>query len=225
MLKAKELIKKINIKNLLVIICLILFQCVCFFFSKPLLRNIQVLNSVIDDHIPFISEFIWIYVSWYLMLVIFPYYIAKKDKTAFLKYCSTYIVAMIISTVIFIILPKSVTRATITGTNLSSKLVQLIYTLDNPGVNCFPSIHCLLSFLFLFGAISCKKNMPLTQKLFIVLSSLAVVFSTFFVKQHVVYDALLSLAVCAVSWAITDIFKLHNRFENVYDRIKVGNLK
>ena len=90
----KALLKKIDFKLLIIITSLILFEAVIFFFTKPFIQNPYVLRSCLDDKIPFIPHFIWIYIFWYFMLIAVPYYIAKKNVSSFYKYAITFVITL-----------------------------------------------------------------------------------------------------------------------------------
>ena len=218
----KTLIKKIDFKLILVIISLILFEIVIFFFTKPFLQNPYILGSSLDNKIPFIPQFIWIYVFWYIMLILVPYYIAKKHISSFYKYAITFMITTIISCIIFILFPNGVIRPEIQETDISSKLVEIIYFLDTPAINCLPSIHCLYSYLFIFAILDTKNNTPLGMKILITLLSILVVLSTLFIKQHVIYDAIAAFIIGVTIWIITDKFKLYKHFEKLYKDSKVS---
>lgn len=222
----KKLLKKIDVKAFVIIIGLIIFEAIIFFLTKPFLQEPLVLGSALDDKIPFIPHFIWIYVFWYFMLFAVPYYLAKKDSYCFCKYIMTYIITTVISGIIFVAFPNTVVRANIQGTDIASTLVKIIYFLDTPNINCFPSIHCLYSFLFIFGIFNIKGEVPSWIKTIITILSILVVFSTLFIKQHVIYDAIGSFVIGIVVWVIVDKFKLYNNIHKLlYKNTNYENTK
>lgn len=208
----KAFLRKLDLRILLITIGLIIFEAVIFFLTKPFIQNPYVLGSFLDDKIPFIQHFIWIYVFWYLMLLIVPCYVAKKNINSFYKYVITFVITTLIAGIIFVSFPNTVIRADIHQTDIASKLVKLIYSLDDPGINCLPSIHCLYSFLFIFTIIDTKEKSPIWMKLIVITLSILVVLSTLFIKQHVIYDAIASFIIGITIWIIVDKFKIYNRF-------------
>ena len=217
----KNLIKNIDLKLLFTILGLIIYEAVIFFLTKPFIQNPYIIGSALDNKIPFVANFVWIYIAWYLMLVFVPYYIYLKNKSSFFKYMATFIITTIIAGIIFIAFPNAVVRATINSTDIASSIVKIIYTLDSPGINCFPSIHCLYSFLFIFAIFDTKQNSSVLPKVIISVLSILVVLSTLFIKQHVIYDALISLVIGLIIWIIVDIFKLYNYTEKIYNKFKI----
>lgn len=218
----KNLIKNIDLKLLFAILGLVIYEAVIFFLTKPFIQNPYIIGCNLDNMLPFIPHFVWIYIAWYVMLVIVPYYIYLKNKSSFFKYMTTFIITTIIAGIIFVAFPNTVIRATINSTDIASSLVKIIYTLDSPGINCFPSIHCLYSFLFIFAIFDTKENSYFLSKVIISLLSILVVLSTLFIKQHVIYDALISLAIGCVFWIIVDVFKLYSYTEKIYNKIKIN---
>ena len=208
----KAILKKVDFKVLAITIGLIIFEAVIFFLTKPFIHNPYVLGSNLDNNIPFIQHFIWIYVFWYFMLLAVPYYIAKKNIASFYKYVATFVITTLIAGIIFVSFPNTVIRANVTGTDIASSLVKLIYALDDPGINCLPSIHCLYSFLFIFAVMDTKSKTPIYMKIIIFVLSILVVLSTLFIKQHVVYDAIAAFAIGISIWFIVHKLKLYNIF-------------
>lgn len=214
----KTILKKIDFKVLFITISLVVFEAIIFFFTKPFIQNPYVLGSSLDNKIPFVQHFIWIYVFWYFMLIAVPYYIAKKNMSSFYKYVTTFIITTLIAGIIFISFPNTVLRANIQGTDIASKLVKVIYNLDDPGINCLPSIHCLYSFLFIFSIMDTKYKSPIWMKLIITILSILVVLSTLFIKQHVVYDAIAAFVIGIVVWITVDKLKLYSNLSKSKDK-------
>lgn len=221
----KALIKKINLKLFLFILGLVIFEAFIFFLTKPFIQNPYVLGSSLDDKMPFIPQFVWIYIFWYTMLFWVPYYIFAKNKDSFYKYAVTFVITTLIAGVIFVSFPNTVVRANIIDNNTACKAVKLIYTLDDPGINCLPSIHCLYSFLFIFGILDTKSNSPKWMKILIITLSILVVLSTLFIKQHVLYDAIAAFIIGIITWIIVDKCKYIPSLDKTITRnkIKINN--
>lgn len=212
----KELINKINFKVILTSILLVAFQCIIFFLTKPFINDPYILGSAVDNVIPYIPHFIWIYVFWYFMLFAVPYYIASKNETSLYKYITTYIITTVISGIIFVVFPNTVIRADVQGTDIANKLVNIIYIMDTPAINCLPSIHCLFSYLFILAVFDAKKDTSTLMKIIITILSILVVLSTLFIKQHVIYDAIASLILAILVWIIVDKTKVYNILKKLF---------
>lgn len=211
----KKIYNKIDKKTFITIIILIAMNTLVFFISKLLIRNPKLIGCNLDNSIPFLPGFIYIYILWYIALVIIPYYVSQKSKTSFAKYVVTYIISLLICGIIFVVYPNTIKRATIEGTGITKTLVKIIYFLDTP-VNCLPSIHCLYSYLFIFAIFDTKKSTSIYLKILVTIFSIAVVFATLFVKQHVIYDSIAALIVASIIWIVVDKFKLYKSVLNIY---------
>ena len=175
--------KKIEVKPILISLCLIIFQSLIYLISKQIQGTPNIIGGVIDNKIPFIVYFIMPYVIWYLMLFIVLY---KKDKNIFTKYILSYIIITIISNIIFIIYPTTVLRENLNGTNIFYIITKFIYQIDTPALNCFPSLHCGISMLWILFITNIKKSNK--TKILIITISILIMSSTLLIKQHVLID-------------------------------------
>ena len=169
------------------------FQVILYFITKFFLREPYVLNNRLDDLIPFVPLFIYLYVLWYILLFVVPMIYMKYDENALKKYIYINFLSVLICGIVFIIFPTTIIRPEFEVTNVTIWLLEMIYLMDTPAVNCFPSIHCLICFIFILCNI--KSNIPNIYKHIINVLSILIVLSTFFIKQHVFVDALFSLII------------------------------
>ena len=179
--------KKIEVKPLIVALLLIIFQSILYALSKVFCVTPHLIGNSIDDKIPFVLVFIIPYVFWYLMLFIMPYKMYQKDKTNFYKYIITTILIVVIANIIFICYPTIVNRPELTGNNILILLTKFIYSIDTPALNCFPSLHCGFSMLFILHICTSRKQSN-SFKIFTLISSILVMASTLLIKQHVFID-------------------------------------
>ena len=190
-----------NRKPLFYIIGLILVQAFSYFCVKITPFKTVVLSSKIDDAIPFIPFFTYFYVFWYLMLLLVPLLLYKKDKKTFNRYVVTVFTCLIICALVFFFYPTMIIRPEIKGFMPSSLILRIIYFFDSPAMNCMPSIHCLICFMFIYTMIGNKK-INKKMKLFIEIMSILIIFSTFFIKQHVILDAVSALFLSSIVYFI-----------------------
>ncbi len=179
--------KKIEVKPLIVALLLIIFQSILYALSKVFCVTPHLIGNSIDDKIPFVLVFILPYVFWYLMLFIMPYKMYQKDKTNFYKYIITTILIVVIANIIFICYPTIVNRPELSGNNILILLTKFIYSIDTPALNCFPSLHCGFSMLFILHICTSRKQSN-SFKIFTLISSILVMASTLLIKQHVFID-------------------------------------
>lgn len=182
----KKLLEKIEIKPIITTISLVCIQSILYFISKLLQGDLNLVGNVIDTKIPFVPAFFIPYCIWYLMIFIIPYYLYCKDKDKFIKYTMAYILCSMIGNIVFISYPSTVARPTVTGTDIFSLIAKFIYWIDTP-TNCFPSLHCAISMLFILYICE-SKNTNIITKISVCIISILIMLSTLFTKQHVVVD-------------------------------------
>lgn len=187
----------------MLILGIILFQSILYFIAKLTPFPYHVVNMPIDEHIPFIPIFVISYVSWYIMLLLIPFMYHKSDQKTYQSYIITLIVSLMISFFIFFFYPTTLIRPNIEVVDIITLIIKLIYFIDTPALNCLPSAHCIIAFLFIFTIIKCKNIHRLTKSL-IIIHSLTVVMSTLFIKQHVFVDVLTAFILTLIVYLITN---------------------
>ena len=193
-------------KKILLIPLLVVFQSSLYFLCKlgPFKPNL--IGSSWDLKLPFIPVFIYFYVSWYLLLFLIPYIFYKNDRESFYKYATCSIICTVIASIIFIFYPTTILRNDIEVTGITSFIINFIYKADTPILNCFPSMHCVLCFLFMFNI---PKNINKIYKVFIWFISLMIILSTLFVKQHVIIDVVSAFVICLIVYLVVNNKKLY----------------
>lgn len=113
------------------------------------------------------------------------------------------IIAKIIVCILFVCLPTTMARASIDNSDVCSKIVNIIYTMDKP-INLFPSIHCLESWICFRSSIN-KKFFSARYTAFMGCMTVLVFLSTVFIKQHVVLDMLGAILVAEIGAIIVNV--------------------
>ena len=109
------------------------------------------LSTALDEGIPFSGVWILPYVSWYLFLPGVVLLLGLKDKRQCALTLLTMIAGQLLSYLTYSLFQTTVPRPAIPGTDLFSRLVQLIYSIDQP-YNAFPSLHVLITYALMLGA-------------------------------------------------------------------------
>ena len=143
-------------------------------------------TSALDRKIPFIKEWIVIYILSYVFWALNYILISRESKEKWFRFAITDMSARLTCAVIFIIIPTTNIRPQVLGSDVFSWLVRLIYRSDLP-TNLFPSIHCLVSWLCFIGFRKSKK-IPLWYKIFSCIFAILICASTQFTKQHYLID-------------------------------------
>lgn len=202
----KNLIKKIEWKPILVSITLIVIQSIFYAFSRCIQGEAHLLGNVIDEAIMFNVYAIIPYSLWYFMLVIVPYYLYKKDKNNFIKYIISYLLVTIIANIIFVAYPTTVIRPGVLGITYIEKFANFIFKIDTPIVNCFPSLHCAISMLWILYVDTSSKT-SLLSKILTTFICVCIMASTLIIKQHVVIDAISGIIIASTIFLLIDFEK------------------
>lgn len=95
--------------------------------------------------------------------------------------------------VIYFLFQTTVPRPPVPGNDIWSQLVRSMYSFDNP-FNAFPSIHVLTSYSLLKGCYD-TPELSLFLRGTTGITSLFIIVSTLFLKQHTILDAIASIAI------------------------------
>lgn len=192
---------KENKNRIIILFGAFIFQSLIYFITKLFQKNPVYLNNAIDDRIPFIPSFVIFYVMWYLFLILIPLLILKYNKKVFDKYIVVSILYAILEGIIFILFPTTMNRQPLVVTDISTWVVDIIYKVDTPVCNLFPSAHCAFSILFIISILDVKE-VKKEYKILIIISSLLIILSTLFIKQHVVIDVLGALLIVPIYYIL-----------------------
>lgn len=159
------------------------------------------LETPIDSMIPVIPAFIIIYWGAYLFWVAGYCTIARSGKKACLELVAADIIAKLICFLIFMILPTTAVRPEVAGSDVFSRALKVLYTID-PADNYFPSIHCLESWACFRGVCRRGSNARITTRGIYFLAAVLVFLSTLFLRQHMVLDVIGGVLVFEVGMLI-----------------------
>ena len=163
----------------------------------------HLVQSQLDEGIPFQEWFLIPYVSWYVMLIGTHCYTMVYDVESFRKYSKFLIISMTISTVIFILYPsyQNLRPVEFPRDNMLTRIVRILYRIDT-NTNTFPSEH-VIGAIAVFIAYLHMDNIHSPMKtVFFAIITILICLSTVFLKQHSVLDVLAALPICAVSYGI-----------------------
>ncbi len=142
----------------------------------------------IDALIPLRPEWVVIYVLTFLFWLMGLYMISRLDEERCCRAAAGVIFADLICGFIFIAFPSCITRPELEPGGVFTWMLSVVYALDTP-TNCFPSMHCLLSWLVFRQSLSAPGARP-GYKMFCGVFTALVFLSTLFVKQHVAADVI-----------------------------------
>ncbi len=164
-------------------------QIVIFLLIKFFQHNYHVLNWRIDTKIPFIPEFIYLYLFFFVYMVVCYSYLFVQDRNGYCCACRIAIIGAVITYIVFVCYPtEMVDERNLCNADAFTRWLCLVtFAADYPAINCFPSLHCVDTFIVVY-AICASKNTQLWIKCLVVAVSMLIVLSILFTKQHYVVD-------------------------------------
>ena len=163
--------------------------------------SVQV-NTSLDDLIPYLSWFVIFYVAWMPLLYIAFIYLGMTNRSLYWRTIIAYNAAVTVSNLIFILFPTSMPRPEISGNDIFNMLVLFIYNHDQP-VNCFPSIHCLTTYLLFIFMIRHQLFSVGMRVLFSVFFW-SIIASTVFIKQHALVDVIGGILLAEMAYRVVE---------------------
>ena len=203
---------KENKKFVISISILMLAQSVLYWFLKLFQSNPTYLYYYLDDKIPFLGRFVYIYNMFYPFCFVAFYFLYKKEAKTYYKGAIAGVMGYLICDIIFLFMPTIMYRPVIPNIDPITNLVlKITYLYDNPPLNCFPSIHCLFCFQVIFSYLlsKCKTK----KKAIITIIATLIIISTLFIKQHFIYDVIAAFLVCLIANALESIFKIYQKLK------------
>lgn len=185
------------------------FYLICFFLlEKTNTKDYHVVESDLDQYIPFCELFIIPYVLWFAYIAVTVLYFFFTNKRDFTRLCLFLFVGMTICLAIYYIWPNGhhlrQDLTTLGRENIFTKAVGFLYSIDT-STNVCPSIHTLNS---IGCCLAIFKSNALKDKKWIrggaLVLTISICLSTMFLKQHSVIDVfwalVLSLAMYWISY-------------------------
>ena len=170
----------------------------------PFLPKIE----AIDDLIPIVAVFVFPYVWSYLYWAMAPMAVSKCDFRHFLDYLASYLFACLAGALVLIFAPTYMDRVAeglydYSKTDFASKLLRFWYSLDGGerAYNLLPSFHCINSTISYLG-VAGRKEIPKWFRVYSLVITILIYFSTVFVKQHFVMDVFAGILIAGVAFWI-----------------------
>lgn len=183
--KLKELIPTYAILPITLVAA---FNFSAYYISKIIIEDREKydLSLPLDDMIPLLTPFIFIYVLAFAQWAFGYLVLVKQSRRCCSKVAASNLIAKTLCFIIFITLPTEMARPEVTGGGLSALLTRFIYAADTP-VNLFPSIHCLESYCIMRFTLG-EKQLPKWYKILMTVFTFLVFASVLFTRQHIIVD-------------------------------------
>jgi len=194
-------VKRRSIHPLLYLLIIPMLSLIYTWLNKSPVE-VNMLYTDLDHDIPFIKAYVIPYMMWMPFLYFTLVYFYFKDRKLYFTALIAYTVSVLICYGIYIVFQTTVPRPVIADTDVLSMLVLFIYQNDAP-FNCFPSIHCLSSYL-LYTAARKSKAIGQWETASIGAIALIIIISTLFVKQHVVLDVFAGIILAHLIYSLVN---------------------
>lgn len=176
--------RKITFFHKLSIGCLVYLTLILVYVTTnywTLYRHPFVVYTSLEERIPFIPRFVYIYIFGFISLLAFPIIFIKLEKDFYLL---TKGILWIIFTsgLIFCIYPTTTIRPELNVIDKTTYFLFLLYRIDPPN-NCFPSLHVSLS-----AYIAIFLHRSGYWKNYSLVICFLVIVSTMLIKEHAVVD-------------------------------------
>ena len=221
--KSKVIIKDILIKlsyALLPFLLFIIIQQLSWTGNMMLNRPAVLYPEIwLDEHIPLISEFVWVYYLTFPLAIFVFFWVAYKDKKHFWNLWLTICITFFISGIIYFFWQSEMIKPELNPVTLSDKFLIFTWNTCSP-INCFPSQHCLMAFSVMLGVFNQKKTTKPWFWWFCMITGVLIVLATVFLKQHYVLDGVASAILTFGTYLIVKLCKFGD-----YASVKFGKKK
>ena len=185
-------------KDALMMVFLPIYVIMFIVAEKLITADYWVSWCILDDYIPFVKEFVFIYVLWYPLMIGFALWLLWKDRRAFRRYGWATIIGLTSCVVIFFILPSGQDlRPELTGTDIASNVLRGIYSADT-NTNVLPSMHVVGSLAAMCAAFDTDSIKKKWLRWGICILSILINASTVLIKQHSILDIFAGIALFAI---------------------------
>ena len=186
---------------------MLLGQLLAFYATRLLLPYLpqHSFETALDAAIPVRAEWIIIYYLTFVFWIASAVLILSESRAYARRMVQGYLIAMLVSGVIFLVWPTTLTRPVPPDTGLFNILLALLYQIDAP-VNLCPSLHVLITYFCIRAAMGSRIvprwYLPASW-VFLALVCLCVLF----VKQHVLADIPAAILVAELSVRLAGLGK------------------
>lgn len=170
------------------LIIMLLSQLLVFYGTRLLLPHLPAhrMATALDAAIPVRAEWVVIYFLTFVFWIASAVMLLSESPAYARRMEKGYLIAMLISCVVFLVYPTTMTRPVPSDAGLFNVLLGLLYQIDDP-VNLCPSLHVLITYFCLRCAVG-SRTVPKWYLPFSAVFLMLVCLCVLFVKQHVLFD-------------------------------------
>ena len=173
-----------------------------------------------DSLIPFLPWTVSIYFGCFLFWGVIYIFLARGEKLEAYRFFCADLLAKGVCLVFFVLLPTTMSRPDIHGTDLWAHVMRFLYRVDAP-YNLFPSIHCLVSWLCFIG-VRRRPGAPRPLVWGTGLAAALICLSTLTTRQHVMADVAGGVLLAEASYRAAGRTWLLSPFARCMERLTAG---
>lgn len=163
------------------------------------------LTIPLDNAIPLISEFIYIYLLTFPIVIFAVLWVASKDKKHFWNIWLTEIISSIISMIIYLTFQTQEIKPDLNPVTLSEVLMMWTWGACKP-INCFPSQHAMIALVTILCFYNQQKTTPLWLRILAYVCGILIMMATVFLKQHFFVDIIGSIIIMLITYIIVKVW-------------------
>ena len=203
------------------LLIVLIFNFIVYYSPKFLVspQRLHYLSTPLDDSLPLVPAFIFIYVLAFAQWALGYIIIARDSRERCYRILTGELIAKTVTWVIFMAYPTAIDHGTVQVKDFATWALNFIWISDIPTINLVPSLHCLESWLCFRGAIGLRR-MPRWYPWLQLCFTLLVFASTLLVKQHVWPDILGGIAVAELGQLLRRLFRAERIFEGLERKTK-----
>ena len=219
-MKLKNKLKKMDKKFLITTGIVMIGQAVMYWLVKEFQSNPIYINYYLDDKIPFLGHFIYIYDLYYPFSFLALFLLYQRDEKNYFKTMISLIMACLICDIIFLTMPTIMYRPVTPNYDvITNFILKVTFFFDDPPLNCFPSTHCIFCFQIIFSFTLSKHVKKI--RIPVIIFALLIVLSTLFIKQHFIYDIVAAFLICLIANLLENTFDIYQRIKKKYFNKKI----
>ena len=207
------------------LICVVGTNALTYFATRLITRKLphHIFSLPLDEYVPLVPFFVTFYVLAFIQWIVGFILMARESRRFCYQMMTGEMIAKLICMVCFLAFPTTMVRPEITGSDIWSRVLSVVYQLDAPD-NLFPSIHCLESWICFRAAMRQKKTGTwYTWASFVF--TVGVCASTVLVKQHLLPDIAGGILAVEAGLFLAGKFRtgrVFERLESFYGKGRTG---
>ena len=184
-----------RIKRVIPVALYTVFYLLCFSYLENRHVRYHIIDSSLDDKIPFCEYFIIPYFLWFLYITVTIGYflLFNENTTEFWSLILNLAIGMTLFLIVSYVYPNglNIRPTEFSNDSIFTRMVQVLYRTDTP-TNVLPSIHVFNSLACCVAILKNQRKYKKSTDTACVVLTILIIMSTMFLKQHSVVDVVLA---------------------------------